>query len=149
MTCTGSLYRVILDGTCVVEPSCPYNMYGDHTDLNDQRCLDCDPNCEVCEGTPTHCTACNGLYLDAATNTCVDPCPSVHPYGFWKTPAPAWTCDPCHGDCGTCYGFLNTECVTCFPGKHKELGTDHCIICPADLFVHILSIIIFLSIIIK
>lgn len=73
-------------------------------------CLNCSQVCQSCSDFAV-CTVCDGsLQRQLILNNCV--CVGSF-YDSYSLANPVAMCQPCHYSCATCYGGLDTNCLTC------------------------------------
>ena len=117
---------------------------------NNFTCLPCQAGCAACDVAATNCTSClntdaaNYFFLQPTANTCSSSCSS--PY-FKKTNFKCEKCASGFGDwdpitdpgnpilpcasacdlkCGTCFGLLDTECMTCTGSNYLHPASTKC-----------------------
>eukprot|EP00357_Protocruzia_adherens_P030655 CAMPEP_0114986614 /NCGR_PEP_ID=MMETSP0216-20121206/8525_1 /TAXON_ID=223996 /ORGANISM="Protocruzia adherens, Strain Boccale" /LENGTH=1320 /DNA_ID=CAMNT_0002349071 /DNA_START=266 /DNA_END=4228 /DNA_ORIENTATION=- len=118
--------------TCNAAGVCPDGTYADGS-----TCKNCHTTCKTCDGaTATDCLTCETTdywfgYYYAANKQCVREveCPTnTYRDGGQQ-------CLSCHGDCATCSGPTNSDCLSCPSSKYLKTGgtgstaTDPCVSC--------------------
>lgn len=91
--------------------------------------------CASCDGpTSSDCLSCiTGLFLQVSPGPST--CESVCPEGFYSD-GTSNTCPPCNGECVTCFGPLNSNCITCPTGKFLSINKNSytCTLCPPGTY---------------
>ncbi|KAM3127348.1 hypothetical protein pb186bvf_020548 [Paramecium bursaria] len=110
--------------------TCPCNT--NFLDIGISQCYSlipiiCDISCLTCSATGnTNCLSCDSSKYRTTLSSGQCPCDS----GYNDALNPGVTCvanfSPCHYTCGTCYGSLNTNCLSCPSATFRSLSQNQC-----------------------
>ncbi|KAL4496100.1 hypothetical protein ABPG72_015522 [Tetrahymena utriculariae] len=103
--CDGFVYK---NQSC--EKTCPK---GTFQNVNQKICQDCDSLCTECSSLDT-CTGCKDE-AKLEGNKCIPKCNS----GSYPNPQETISCLPCHQNCKTCLGPLESSCTSCKDGYYQ------------------------------